>query len=77
MIDRNFDGIFFVDGSGGAPLLWQHLTWIFFSGAYMLILIFAFAAMAEIFRVFAGNPLFNRGAMIGPLAAIAVIGTLA
>ena len=43
MIDRNYDGIFFADGSGGAPLLWQHLSWIFFSGAYMLILIFAFA----------------------------------
>ena len=41
MIDRNFDGIFFADGSGGAPLLWQHLSWIFFTGAYMLILIFA------------------------------------
>ena len=41
MIDRNYDGIFFADGSGGAPLLWQHLSWIFFTGAYMLILIFA------------------------------------
>ena len=26
MIDRNYDGIFFADGSGGAPLLWQHLS---------------------------------------------------
>ena len=41
MIDRNFDGIFFADGSGGAPLLWQHLSWIFFTGAYMLVLITA------------------------------------
>ena len=41
LIDRNFDGIFFADGSGGAPLLWQHLSWIFFTGAYMLILITA------------------------------------
>ena len=41
MIDRNYDGIFFADGSGGAPLLWQHLSWIFFTGAYMLVLIFA------------------------------------
>ena len=77
MIDRNYDGIFFADGSGGAPLLWQHLSWIFFSGAYMLILIFAFAAIAEIVAAFAGKPLFNRGAVMGSLAAIAVIGTLA
>jgi heme/copper-type cytochrome/quinol oxidase subunit 1 len=48
MIDRNYDGIFFADGSGGAPLLWQHLSWIFYSGSYMLVLIFAFGAIAVI-----------------------------
>jgi cytochrome c oxidase subunit 1 len=77
MIDRNYDGIFFADGSGGAPLLWQHLSWIFYSGAYMLILIFAFGAIAEIVAAFSGRPLFNRGVVMGSLAAIAVLGTLA
>jgi heme/copper-type cytochrome/quinol oxidase subunit 1 len=77
MIDRNYDGIFFADGSGGAPLLWQHLSWIFFSGAYMLILIFAFGAIAEIVSAFSGRPLFNRGVVMGSLAAVAVLGTLA
>jgi cytochrome c oxidase subunit I len=77
MIDRNYDGIFFADGSGGAPLLWQHLSWIFFTGAYMLILIFAFGAIAEIVTTFSGKPLFNRGVTMGSLAAIAVLGTLA
>jgi heme/copper-type cytochrome/quinol oxidase subunit 1 len=77
MIDRNYDGVFFADGSGGAPLLWQHLSWIFFSGAYMLVLIFAFGAIAEIVTAFSGKPLFNRGVVMGSLAAIAVLGTLA
>ncbi len=77
MIDRNYDGVFFADGSGGAPLLWQHLSWIFYSGTYMLILIFAFGAIAEIVTSFSGKPLFNRGAVMGSLAAIAVLGTLA
>jgi len=77
MIDRNYDGIFFADGSGGAPLLWQHLSWIFFSGSYMLVLIFAFGAIAEIVSSFAGKPLFNRGVVMGSLVAIAVLGTLA
>jgi cytochrome c oxidase subunit 1/cytochrome c oxidase subunit I+III len=77
MIDRNFDGIFFADGSGGAPLLWEHLSWIFFTGTYMLILIAALGAIAEIIPVFARKPLYNRGAVIGSLLAIAVIGTLA
>jgi heme/copper-type cytochrome/quinol oxidase subunit 1 len=77
MIDRNLDGVFFSDGAGGAPLLWQHLSWIFYSGVYMLVLITAFGAMAEIVPVFSRRPLFHRGAVIGSLAATAVIGTLA
>ena len=77
LIDRNFDGIFFADGSGGAPLLWSHLSWIFFTGAYMLILIFALGAIAEIVPVFSGRRLQGRRVVIGSLAAIAAIGTLA
>jgi len=77
LIDRNFDGIFFADGSGGAPLLWAHLSWIFFTGAYMLILIAALGAIAEIVPVFARRQLQGRRVVIGSLIAIAVIGTLA
>ncbi|HVC06894.1 MAG TPA: cbb3-type cytochrome c oxidase subunit I [Solirubrobacterales bacterium] len=77
IIDRNFEGTFFNGGTNGSPLLWQHLSWIFFTGAYMLILITAFGAIAEIIPSFARKPLFNRGAVIGSLLAIAVIGTLA
>jgi heme/copper-type cytochrome/quinol oxidase subunit 1 len=77
MIDRNFDGVFFADGSGGSPLLWQHLSWIFFSGAYMLVLIFALGAIAEIVASFSGRPLQGRGTVMGSLVAIAVLGTLA
>jgi cytochrome c oxidase subunit 1 len=77
LIDRNFDGIFFADGSGGAPLLWEHLSWIFYTGAYMLILITALGAIAEIVPVFARRPLAGRGVVIGSLVAIAVVGTLA
>jgi heme/copper-type cytochrome/quinol oxidase subunit 1 len=77
LIDRNFDGIFFADGSGGAPLLWAHLSWIFFTGTYMIVLITALAAISEIVPVFARKPLFNRNAVVGSLLAIAVVGTLA
>ncbi|HEX5927977.1 MAG TPA: cbb3-type cytochrome c oxidase subunit I [Solirubrobacterales bacterium] len=77
MIDRNFDGVFFADGSGGSPLLWQHLSWIFFSGAYMLVLIFALGAIAEIVAAFSGRSLAGRGTVMGSLVAIAVLGTLA
>ncbi|HET7120472.1 MAG TPA: cbb3-type cytochrome c oxidase subunit I [Solirubrobacterales bacterium] len=77
MIDRNYDGIFFADGSGGAPILWQHLSWIFFTGTYMLLLIFAFGAIAEIVTAFSRKPLFNRPVTMASLGAIAVLGTLA
>jgi cytochrome c oxidase subunit 1 len=77
LIDRNFDGIFFADGAGGAPLLWQHLSWIFYSSMYMLVLIFALGAIAEIVPAMARKPLFNRDVTIGSLVAIAVLGTLA
>jgi heme/copper-type cytochrome/quinol oxidase subunit 1 len=77
LIDRDFEGIFFAGDAGGSPLLWQHLSWIFYTGAYMLILIFALGAIAEIVPGFARKPLFNRGAVVGSLVAIAVLGTLA
>jgi cytochrome c oxidase subunit 1 len=77
LIDRNFEGIFFAGDAGGSPLLWQHLSWIFYTGAYMLTLIFALGAIAEIVPALARKPLFNRGAVIGSLVAIAVLGTLA
>jgi heme/copper-type cytochrome/quinol oxidase subunit 1 len=77
LIDRNYDGIFFADGSGGAPLLWQHLSWIFFTGTYMLLLIFAFGTIAEIISTFSRKPLFNRNVVMASLAAVAVLGTLA
>jgi cytochrome c oxidase subunit I len=76
-IDRNFEGIFFAGDAGGSPLLWQHLSWIFYTGAYMLILIFALGAIAEIVPALARKPLFNRNAVIGSLVAIAALGPLA
>jgi cytochrome c oxidase subunit 1 len=77
LIDRNFDGIFFTGDSGGSPLLWQHLSWIFFTGSYMLVLIAAFGALCEIVPTFARRPLEGRSTVIASLVAIAVIGTLA
>jgi heme/copper-type cytochrome/quinol oxidase subunit 1 len=76
MADRNFDGVFF-SGAGGAPLLWQHLSWIFLTASYMLIVITAFAVAAEIVPAFSRRRLAGRGTVIGSLAAVAVVGTLA
>jgi heme/copper-type cytochrome/quinol oxidase subunit 1 len=77
MIDRQLDGGFFTGGVGGAPLLWQHLSYIFFTGAYMAVAVTMLAAISEIVQTFTRRELPGRGAVIGSLVAIAVIGTLA
>lgn len=77
MIDRHSDGVFFAADAGGAPLLWQHMSWIFYTGVYMMVLVTALGAIAEIVPTFSRRPLFHRRALVRSLAAIAVIGTLA
>ena len=76
-IDRNYGGVFFDAGEGGAPLLYEHLAWFFFTGAYMLVLIVAAGVISDVLPTFARKPLFShRGAMLS-LLAIAVLGPLA
>jgi heme/copper-type cytochrome/quinol oxidase subunit 1 len=76
-IDRHYGGVFFNPGEGGAPLLYEHLSWFFFTGAYMLVVIVAGGVISDILPTFARKPLFSqRGAMLA-LLAIAVLGPLA
>ena len=76
-IDRHFNGVFFDPGEGGAPLYYQHLSWIFFTGCYLLFLLPAFGAISEILPVFSGKPLLSRRAMVISLTAIMPLGLLA
>ena len=76
-IDRHFGGVFFDSAEGGAPLLYQHLAWFFFTGAYVLVVMIAAGVISEVLPTFARKPLFShRGAMLS-LLAIAVLGPLA
>jgi cytochrome c oxidase subunit 1 len=76
-IDRTFEGVFFNAGEGGAPIYYQHLSWIFFTGCYLVFLLPAFGAISEILPVFSGKPLLSRSAVLGSIAAIAPLGLLA
>ncbi len=76
-IDRHFNGVFFDAGEGGAPIYYQHLSWIFFTGCYLLMLLPAIGAISEILPAFSGKPLFSRGAVNASIAAIPVLGVLA
>ena len=60
MIDRHFNGVFFDSGEGGAPILYEHLAWIFFTGTYLIVLLFAGGVISEILPTFARKPIFSR-----------------
>jgi heme/copper-type cytochrome/quinol oxidase subunit 1 len=76
-IDRHFGGVFFDAGEGGAPLYYQHLSWIFFTGCYLIFLLPAIGAISEILPVFSGKPLLSRRALMISTAAIMPLGLLA
>jgi heme/copper-type cytochrome/quinol oxidase subunit 1 len=77
LVDRRLGGSFFTGGAGGAPLLWQHLSYIFLAGTYMLVAIFAIGAITEIVQTFTRRPLRGRNAVVRSMIAIAILGTLA
>ena len=76
MIDRLYGGGFFSGEESGSPLLWQHFTYIFFTGVYMAVAVTFLAAIGEIVQTFTGREL-PRKSFVYSLIAIALIGTLA
>jgi cytochrome c oxidase subunit 1 len=76
MIDRLYDGGFFAGDEGGSPILWQHLSYIFFTGVYMSVAVTFLAAIGEIVQTFTGREVHRR-AVTRSFVAIAIIGTLA
>jgi cytochrome c oxidase subunit I len=77
LIDRQFAGVFFDPGEGGSPILWQHLSWLFFTGAYVVILLAAFGTISEILPTFSGKPPFSHRTIATSLAAVGALGLLA
>ncbi len=76
-IDRHYGGVFFNAGEGGAPLLYEHLAWFFFTGAYLLVIVFAGGVISDVLPTHARKPLFSHRAAMLCLLAIAVLGPLA
>ena len=76
-VDRHFDGVFFDPGEGGAPTYFQHLSWIFFTASWLLMVLPAAGAISEILPTLSRKPLLSRGAVSWSFAAIAVLGLLA
>lgn len=76
-IDRRFDGVFYEAGQGGAPVLYEHLSYIFLTGAYLIVFIGAAGIVSEILPTFSRKPIFSRRAVMASLVAVAVLGILA
>jgi heme/copper-type cytochrome/quinol oxidase subunit 1 len=76
-IDRNYGGIFFDPGYGGAPILYEHLAWFFFTGAFAFIVIFAAGVISDVLPPFTQKPLFSHRGAMACLLAIAILGPLA
>jgi heme/copper-type cytochrome/quinol oxidase subunit 1 len=76
-IDRNFGGVFFDAGEGGEPMLFAHLSWLYFTGIHTIMVVFALAVISEIVPTFSRKPLFSHSAVTTSLIAVGILGTLA
>ena len=76
-VDRHFDGVFFDPGEDGEPLLFSHLSWIFFTGCQTILVLGAVGVISEIVPTSSRKPLFSHAGAAASVVAIAVLGPLA
>ena len=74
MFDRQFGGVFFDPASGGDPLLWQHLFWLFGHPEVYILILPAMGIVSEIMPTFSRKPLFGYAAIVFAGAAIGFMG---
>jgi len=74
MFDTVYGGQFFQAATGGDPILYQHLFWLFGHPEVYIMVLPAMAIVSEILPVFSRKPLFGYAAVMFSGVAIAFIG---
>lgn len=72
--DRSFSTTFFQAASGGDPILWQHLFWLFGHPEVYILILPAMGIVSEVLPVFSRKPLFGYSAVVFATAAIGFLG---
>ena len=70
LFDRFFGTQFYEPSSGGDPLLWQHLFWLFGHPEVYILVLPAFGLVSEVLPTFSRKPLFGYPAMVYSLILI-------
>jgi heme/copper-type cytochrome/quinol oxidase subunit 1 len=74
LADRNLGTQFFVEASGGDPILWQHLFWFYSHPAAYIMILPAMGVISEVLPVFSRKPIFGYRAIVWSTVAIGVLG---
>ena len=72
LLERHYGASFFSPGSGGDPILYEHLFWFFGHPEVYVMVLPYFGIIAEIVAVFSRKPLFGYVGMV--LSAFAIAG---
>lgn len=72
--DRNFGTTFFFSATGGDPLLYQHMFWIFGHPEVYILILPGMGIVSEILPVFARKPLFGYSVVVFSGIAIGFVG---
>ena len=74
MFDRFFGTNFFNVLSGGQPILWQHLFWVFGHPEVYILILPAFGVVSEVLPTFSRKPLFDYAIVVFSGAVIGFLG---
>lgn len=72
--DRNFDTLFFYAATGGDPLLYQHMFWIFGHPEVYILILPGMGIVSEILPTFSRKPLFGYSVVVFSGIAIGFVG---